>query len=126
MYTDLLIKIKNAQQARKDSLKTYYSKMDLAIAEILAHQKYIKSVEKKGRLPKRVLEIFLNEPGKGKAIQDVRFISIPSRRIYTKYKDLKSVKQGFGMGIISTPKGVMTTKEAKKQKVGGQILLEIW
>ena len=126
MYTDLLIKIKNSQQARKDSFKTYYSKMDLAIAEILTRQKYIKAVEKKGRLPKRVLEIFLNEPDKGKPIQGIKFISIPSRRIYASYKDLKSVKQGFGMGIISTPKGVMTTKEARKQKVGGQILLEIW
>ena len=126
MYTDLLIKIKNAQQAKKESLKTSYSKMDLAIAEILAANKYVEAVEKKGRLPKRAIEIKLKyENGEG-AISGIKFISRPSRKIYTGYKDLRSVRQGYGLGVISTSRGLMTVKEAKKSRVGGQFLFEIW
>ena len=126
MYTDLLIKIKNAQQAKKESLKTSYSKMDLAIAEILAANKYVEAVEKKGRLPKRAIEIKLKyENGEG-AISGIKFISRPSRKIYIGYKDLRSVRQGYGLGVISTSRGLMTVKEAKKSRVGGQFLFEIW
>lgn len=122
MYIDLLIKIKNAQKAGHESLKTYYSKMDLAIAEILAVHKYIAGVEKKGRMPKRTLEIRLgNNP-----IDDIKVVSRPSKKVYIGYKDLKTVRQGYGLGVISTSKGIMTTKEAKKHKVGGQLLFEIW
>lgn len=123
MYIDLIIKIKNAQRAGQNSLKTFYSKMDLAIAEILAENKYLAGVEKKGRLPKRILEIKINEH---KTINGIKLISRPSRRIYASYQNLKPVRQGYGLGIISTSKGIMTTKEAKKQKVGGQLLFEIW
>lgn len=125
MYTDLLIKIKNAQNADKEYFKTVYSKMDLAVAEILVANHYIESVEKKGRMPARVLEIKLNKSG-GRKINEVKFISKPSRRIYAGFKDLKSVRQGYGLGVISTSRGLMTTKDAKKLKIGGQLLFEIW
>ena len=126
MYTDLLIKIKNAQQAKKESIKTAYSKMDLVIAEILAANKYIKSVEKKGRMPKRAIEIKLRYVDGQGTISGLKFISKPSRRIYVGYKTLRPVRQGYGLGVISTPNGIMTTRNAKKAKVGGQLLFEIW
>ena len=126
MYINLLTQIKNAQHARKEKLKVPYTKMDMAILEILSNKKLVGEVSKKGRLIKRSVEIKLNyNDGQG-IINDVKFISKPSRRIYTGYKDLKPVKQGYGFGIISTSKGIMTTMEARKQKLGGQVLFEIW
>lgn len=126
MYLDLLIKIKNAQKARKETLKVPYSNLDFAVAEVLAKNNYLDSVAKKGRMPKRVIEIKLRyENGRG-VITGTNFLSKPSRRLYGGYKTLRPVKQGYGLGVISTPKGVMTTKEARKEKVGGQLLFEIW
>lgn len=123
MYINLLIKIKNAQEAGKNSLKTPFAKMDLAIAELLLKQGYLKGVEAKGKSTKRVIEIDLKD---GKAIKGIKFISRPSRRIYSGCKDIRRVKSGYGMGAVSTSKGIMSDKEARKQKLGGQILFEIW
>ncbi len=126
MYTDLLIKIKNAQKAKKETVKTAYSGMDLAIAQILAENKFIESAEKKGRMPKRIIEIKLKYKDGGGIIEEIKFVSKPSRRIYAGYRDLKKVRQGYGLGVISTPQGIMSFKDARKAKVGGVILFEIW
>lgn len=127
MYIDMLTRIKNAQAVGKEKVKVPYSKMDEAIANILARHKFIHSVEKKGRMPKRVLEIKLNYDKNGKgAINGVKFLSKPSRKLYAGYKNLRPVKQGYGIGILSTPKGIITNSEAVKQKVGGQLLFEVW
>jgi small subunit ribosomal protein S8 len=127
MYTDLLTRIRNAQAAKKKAVKVPFSRTDLEIAELLVVKKYLSSVEKKGRMPRRVLEIELryNESGAG-AISDVRFVSVPSRRIYAGYRELRLVRQGYGHAVLTTPKGIMTAQDARKQKVGGQILFEIW
>lgn len=127
MYTDLLIKIKNAQKAKKEFLKAPYSNVDFTIAELLAKFDYLASVAKKGRMPKRVIEIKLKYDSLGAgAISDVRIISKPSRHIYSGYKAFKPVKQGYGLAFVSTPKGIMSTMRAKKIKVGGELLFEIW
>lgn len=127
MYLDLLTRIQNAQKVRKDIIKVPYANLDFTVAELLAKNNYLDSVAKKGRMPKRVLEIKLKYDANGKgAINGVKFISKPSRRIYSGYAPLRPVKQGYGLGVISTSKGVFTTKEARKEKVGGQLLFEIW
>lgn len=126
MYIDLLTKIKNAQQAGKESLKVPYTKMDMKIAELLAANKFIAAAEKKGRMPKRIIEIELKYDNGQGAISGIKLISKPSRRLYSGYRNLKPVKHGYGLGVISTPKGIMTTTEARKSKVGGQLLFEIW
>ena len=123
MYVNFLVKIKNAQQAEKDALRTPFSKMDLAIAEVLVKYGYLKSVEVKGKADKQVIEMNLN---KEKAIRGIKFISLPSRRIYAGYKKIRSVKSGYGIAVVSTPKGIMSNKEARQQKLGGQLLFEIW
>lgn len=127
MYLDLLAKIKNAQQAKKESVKVPYSNLDFAVSEILSKNNYLGAVSKKGRMPKRVIEIAIkyDKDGKG-AINGVRILSKPSRRLYGGYKGFKSVKQGYGIAVVSTPKGLVTSQEAKKLKVGGQLLFEIW
>jgi small subunit ribosomal protein S8 len=127
MYTDFLTKIKNAQQAKHLSLKTGYSKMDLKIAEVLSKYGFIKEVSKKGRLPKRIIEVELKYDKEGNGgISGLKFVSIPSRKIYSGYKDLRNVKQGYGISVVSTPSGVMAGVEARKKKLGGQVLFEIW
>ncbi len=126
MYTDLLTRIKNAQLARLESVKAPYSSMDMAIAELLAARGYIGDAQKKGRLPKRIIEIKLKYTDGGGAITGIRFLSKPSRRRYFGWRDLRPVKQGYGMLVISTPKGMMASTEAKKQKLGGEALFEIW
>lgn len=126
MVADLLTKIKNAQKARKDLLKVAYSNLDFAISELLVKNNYLESAAKKGRMPKRIIEIKLKyNEGQG-AINEINILSKPSRRLYSGYKDLKMVKQGYGLGVVSTSKGLLTSQEARKMKVGGQLLFEIW
>ncbi len=124
MYTDLLIRIKNAEAAKKPSLKAPYNQLDYSVASVLAKHHFIKQVEKKGRGPKRVMEITLST--NKRQIDGIKFISKPSRRIYSGYKDFTSVRRGFGIAIISTPMGIIDSKEARKNKVGGEVLFEIW
>ena len=126
MYTDLLTKIKNAQQARKLSLKVPFSNMDMEVLDILVKRGFITAANKKGRMPKRVIEIDLKYSGEQGAISDIKFVSVPSRRIYAGYQDLRKIRQGYGTALISTSKGIMTIDEARKAKVGGQVLFEIW
>src|SRR3989344_1633272 len=102
MYINLLIKIKNAQEAEKGFLKAPFSKMDLAVANLLMKAGYLKSVETKGKADKRLIEIGLKDE---KAIKGLKFISRPSRKVYAGHKDLKSVKSGYGLAAVSTSKG---------------------
>jgi|SRR3989344_4203266 len=127
MYINLLTCIKNAQAARLEKIKVPHTEMDMAIAQILSDNKFIDSAEKKGRSPKRYLEIALRyDKNKSGAIHGLRFLSVPSRRSYIGYRKLRPVRQGYGIAVITTPKGILTNKEAKQQKVGGQALFEIW
>ena len=126
MYTDFITRIRNAQKARLEYVKIPYSEMDLAIAELLTRQGFLENASKKGRMPKRIIEVKLKYSlGKG-VIGGARLISKPSRRLYSGYRDLKPVKQGYGITVISTSKGIKTNKEARKEKLGGELLFEIW
>ncbi len=126
MYIDLLTKLKNAQAAKKKEIKVPYTKMDEQVLEILRKQKFIEVFEKKGRNPKRILDIKLRYEEEGGAITGVRFVSKPSRRLYKGYKELRPVRSGFGTLVLSTPKGIVTGLEARKMKVGGELLFEVW
>lgn len=126
MYISLLTQIKNAQQLKKPSLKVPYTTMDEAVLNLLKEKKFIIDAEKKGRAPRRILEITLAyEHDEGK-IKGFKFISKPSRRMYKKYTELYPVRNKYGLAILSTSQGIMTDEDAKKQKVGGQVLFEIW
>ncbi|OGY62805.1 MAG: 30S ribosomal protein S8 [Candidatus Harrisonbacteria bacterium RIFCSPHIGHO2_01_FULL_44_13] len=126
MYTNVLTQLKNAQQAKKERIRVPYSKMDMAVLEVLAKSGYLSEASKKGRLPKRIIEIKLKyEDGKG-VISGIKFVSKPSRKLYVGYKELRPVKQGYGLAVISTSKGIMTAKEARNMKLGGEVLFEIF
>jgi len=127
MYHDSLIRIKNAQAVKKDKVKIPYSELDFNILETLKKSGFIGSVLKKGRSFKKVIDVELLYDGNKKpVISGLKFYSRPSKKIYFGYQKLKPVRQGFGLGIISTPKGVMSSIKARKEKVGGEYLFEIW
>ena len=126
MYTDLLVKIKNAQAVKGETIKTSYSAMDKAVLDILEKKNFVGAVEVKGRAPKKVLEINLKYiNGKG-VINGVNILSKPSRHLYTGYEDIRPVKQGFGLLVVSTSKGIMDGQSARKAKLGGELLFEVW
>jgi len=128
--SDMLIRILNAQAVFHESVSLPYSNLKYEIAMILQKEGLVAGVEKKGRKEKRILKIDLkylktnnrNFP----VISEAKRISKPGQRIYLPVKKIKSVKGGYGISIISTPKGLLTDKEAKKQKTGGEVLCEIW
>ena len=114
MYIDLLTKIKNAQQAKLPNVKAPFSKMDLAIAELLAKHKFIELVEKKGRMPKRIIDIKLRyTPDGGGVITGIEFLSHPG--VFMAAGVIYPRCCGYGLFILSTPKGIMTGAEAKKK-----------
>ncbi len=124
--TDILNRIRNAQAVLKDTLECPFSKLKYEIAKILEKEEFIMKVEKKGRGIKRIIEITLKKSkDKSPIIYELKRISRPGQRIYKKAKELKPIKGGYGIAIISTPKGLMTDKKARKQKLGGEVLCEI-
>lgn len=126
MYTTLLTNIKNAQSVGKDKIKHPYSKMDEAVLTVLREQGFIQNAEKKGKAPKRYLEVTLAYKNGRPAIDGFRFISTPSSRVYRPADEIPRVRQGFGITVLSTSKGIFTDKEARKSKIGGQMLFSVW
>ena len=124
--TDLLNRIRNNQAVLKETVSIPFSNLKYKIAKILEKEGFIEKVEKKGRKIEKVIEINLKYQDKIPAISGLTRVSKPGKRIYTRAKKIKKVKGGYGISIISTPKGLMTDKEARKQKLGGEIICEIW
>ena len=124
--SNMLNGIKNANRALRESIIVPESKLSFAIAQKLAKEGYVGAVAKKVRLGRPVLEIALLAPNRVPKVNEVVRVSKPSRRMYTNVHDIKPVKNGFGMTVLSTPKGLLTDKEARKEHVGGEILFRIW
>jgi small subunit ribosomal protein S8 len=126
MVNDLLARIKNAGMARRETLQAPFSGLDFEIAKILEREGFLKKVEKRGAGKKSFLDITLNYRGRNPAISGFKIISKPGRRLYAGYRDLKAVRRGYGIAVLSTPEGVLTDKEARKKKVGGEQLFQVW
>jgi small subunit ribosomal protein S8 len=124
--TDMLNRIRNAQAVLKPTVDVPISKIKLEICQILAREGLIKGFEKKGRKNNKVIQIALKYDGKIPAISGMKIISKPGQKIYLPYKKIRKVKGGYGFSIISTSKGLMTDKEARKKKLGGEVICEIW
>ena len=120
---DMLNRIRNAQAVSKETVVIPYSNLKYEIAKILEEQKLIGKIEKKGRSPRKIIEIALKYPA---VISGLKRISKPGQRIYARAKEIKPVRAGYGISIVSTPKGLMTNKEARRKKLGGEIICEIW
>lgn len=124
--SDFLIQIKNGYRAGKSSVVVPYSTIKEKIAKLLEEKQYISGSEKKGRKVKKFLEVELRYNDKIPALTEVRRVSKPSRRIYIAKDKIKPVRQGFGLAIISTSKGVMTGEEARQAGLGGEVIAEVW
>ncbi len=125
--SNLIISIKNAGNAEKEHASVPFSKFKMEIATVLKKEGYLKDFSKKGKKPKYILEmtILYNDDGSPK-VNDVLRVSKPSKKIYFGTKEIRSVKGGRGALILSTPKGILTDKQARREKVGGEALFKIW
>ncbi len=124
--SDFLIRIKNAGLAGRSTVSVPFSNMKFAIATLLSKKGFVGEVHKKGRKNGKSLEInLLFSQGKS-IIGDIKLISKPSRRQYGKSKDIRPYRQGYGITVLSTPKGILSDMDAKKENVGGEILFKIW
>lgn len=116
--------IKNAQALGKEFVEVPGSKLKLEITRVLKEEGFIKDYKEVGKPPK--LRIFLKYRGNQPIITEIERVSKPGRRIYVKSKKIPLVLRGFGISILSTPKGVMTGKEAKEKGVGGELICKVW
>lgn len=123
---NMLIGIKNAGNAGKEFSAVPLSKMKEEIAAALFQHGYIASYAKKGKKVAKTLEIGIAYDGKKPRVTDVVRVSKPSRRVYAKVSDIRPVKNGYGIMVLSTPKGIMAGEEARKAQVGGEVLFKIW
>ena len=124
---DMLTRIRNASSAKHDSVKIPASNTKKAIAQILVDEGYIKSftVEEDGK--QGIMTVNLKYgPNKAQVISGLRRVSKPGLRIYTSCEDMPKVMKGLGIAILSTSKGIMTDKDARKANVGGEVLAFVW
>jgi small subunit ribosomal protein S8 len=122
---DLIIRVKNGYMASKEVIESPYSKFKEEILKKLLTLKFIKKYQVDGDKIKKITIYLLYEKGQS-ALTDIKIYSKPGRRLYVSYKDLKSVLSGYGYSILSTPQGILTNKEAKVKKVGGELLFSLW
>lgn len=124
--SDMLTRIRNANDARHDTVDVPYSKVKKAIADILVAEGFVASADTLGEGTHKTIRITLKYEGKTKVLQGLKRISKPGLRIYASVEELPRVLNGLGIAIISTSKGIMTDKEARKQNVAGEVLAYIW
>ncbi|MBU3698777.1 MAG: 30S ribosomal protein S8 [Candidatus Kapabacteria bacterium] len=124
--SDFLTRIRNASAARHKSVDIPSSNLKIAIAEILRDQGYIQDFSKSEDGKQGVLSLKLRYFYGQPVIREIQRVSKPGRRIYAPVDRLPRVRNGLGIAIISTPRGVMTDKQARRENVGGEVLCTIW
>lgn len=123
---DMITHVKNAGHAGRDNVVVGYSNLKADIAKVLKEEGFIKNFEKKSKGAKHSLSIDLFIENRMPKIKDVKRLSKSSKRVYKKATELRAVKNGYGLLVLSTPKGVMAGYKAKKEKLGGEVLFSIW
>ncbi len=123
---DLLTRIRNGQRARKDSVLTPASKLRTRVLDVLQREGYIRGYSEEQMGPAAGIRIELKYFEGQPAIKHVARVSKPGRRIYSGAQDLPRVRNGLGITIVSTPRGVLSDAEAREQNVGGEVLAEVF
>ena len=124
---DMLTRIKNASGAKHSTVDIPASKMKKAIADILTEEGYIKSSTVIEDSKQGIIRVTLKYlPGKKKVISGIRRISKPGLRIYASASEMPRVFNGLGIAIVSTSKGIMTDKQARREHIGGEVLAFVW
>src|SRR3989344_5837452 len=124
--TDMLNQIRNAEAVAKPEVLVTFSKFKNEIAMVLSREGFLGEVKKIAKGKGKTLKIDLKYNNGVPAMEGAKRVSKPGQRIYVKSSDIKKVQGGFGASIISTPKGLMTNSQARKAKLGGEVLLEVW
>ena len=123
---DLLTRIRNAAMVGKLEIRVPTSKLKKVVAEQLVKNKYLADVKQEEGKPRGTLVVTLAKDGENCPITEIARVSKPGRRVYVAASDIPKVKQGRGIVLVSTSKGVMTGGEAVKQKLGGEVLLKVY
>jgi small subunit ribosomal protein S8 len=124
---DMLARIRNAALARHDRAEMPHSRLKEHVAIVLKSEGFIDDVRvTEGEGPKLLTLVLRYGRGKDSAIDGVRRVSTPGRRVYVRHDHIPRVRSGMGVSILSTSRGVMTDKECRKQRVGGELLCEVW
>ncbi len=124
--SNLIVSLQNAAAANRDRVVLPYSKHIEAITEVLTKHGFVHSIEKKGKkIIKELVVTLAQEKGVAK-VHGAKRISKPSRRVYIGASGVKPVKSGLGISVLSTTEGVMTGRDARAKKLGGELLFELW
>src|SRR3989338_2464601 len=126
LIADMIVRVKNAAATRKESVSFPHSKLAVAVVGALERIGYLEALPKKSKKVFRQLEVKIVYANNRPKFNGARRISKPSKRVYWKIKDVTPVKSGHGSLLLSTPKGILTDKEARKENVGGEALFQIW
>lgn len=130
MYTDpisdFLTRLRNAYAANHETVLVPGSKLKLVIAKILEREGFIGAVKETNVGPKKTIEVALKYNEKAPAIRNIKRVSTPGRRVYRGADELRTVLSGQGIAIISTSAGVMTNREARRRRLGGEVLCEVY
>lgn len=126
VIADMLTRIRNANNAKHESVDVPASNMKKSIADILVKEGYIKGYQIVEDGKQGIIRVALKYNGKEKVIKGLRRVSKPGLRIYASCEDMPRVMNGLGIAIVSTSKGIMTDKEARKNNIGGEVLAFVW
>jgi small subunit ribosomal protein S8 len=122
---DLLTRIRNAWKVKKNIIVVPYSNVKIAILKIFKEKNIVKTIKLKEENNKKFLIVYLNYINNNPPFEDLIRASKPGRRVYMGYRDLRPVRGGYGFRIISTSRGIMLDSEAKKRKLGGEVICEV-
>jgi len=124
--SDMLTRIRNSQAVSLETVIVPFSKIKFEVAKVLAKEGFISQAEAKGKKSKKIIEIVLKYEKNIPAITTIKRISKPGQRIYLKKNEVKSVREGYGISVISTSRGLMTDKEARKNGLGGEVICQVY
>ncbi len=123
---DMLTRIRNALAVRQPEVRMPHSSIKQSVATILAENKYIVSLSTEGDGVEKALVLQVLDTNNSSPITEIKRVSKPGRRVYAKVKEIPTVKQGRGLVIVSTSKGMMTGTQAKAQKLGGEVICQVY
>jgi small subunit ribosomal protein S8 len=123
---DLLTRIRNAVMVGKNEITVPSSKLKVTVAKQLKKAGYLTDVKVEAAKPRDILTVTINNPGETSNINEIKRLSKPGRRVYVGADDIPKVKSGRGIVLVSTSRGVVTGSEARKQRLGGELLLSIY
>ena len=124
--SDMLTRIRNAIAVNKNEVSMPYSRTKHSVADLLASNKFIDSVKQDGEGIEKKLHIKINDEAKNASITEITRMSRPGRRMYVRSKDIPTVKNGRGIVIVSTSRGIMTGEKAKNEQIGGELICKVY